>query len=303
MFKRALLSIVILGMVSTPAMADLIGPLNPVTPANSLTRLHPNGEGGTVGVMTAGGGLYPNTAVTPVYSSPVVSSVVLTVQNSDILVVTFGIHWPYATAVQVTGMRHGLNWDTQEVTLLGAGPAGPFADNNIGGTPAAGAAAINGIVGATPNSSGIIGTQGVVGIQELLPVISTTAGGVVIRDKFIINGSDVIPFARFTFHVHNPKSGDPNPDIIMPEPGTTGAGAPTFGVGILFDFVIFTTSHLSFSTIVTNTVKTSTGFINFGSSRPSAGVQLHPEPASAALLGMGALALTGGFWRRRRRQA
>ena len=278
--KRAMIIAGWTVLAAGPVRADLVGALDPVTPANNLQQLNPGGSG-TVGVLTAGGGLYPNTAVTTL-GYPIVGTKFSSPNASDILVVTFAIHWPYATPVQVTGMRHGLIWDTNEVALLGAGPAGPFVANNIGTTPAAGAAAINGIVAP------LSGTEGVVGIEE------------VPAEKFIIFGSDVVPFARFTFHVLGALADDGIPDIIMPTPGTTGGGADTFGVGILFDFVIFTTSHSSFS-IITNTIKTSTGFINFGSSRDSFGAQLKPEPASATLLTIGVLAIAGGARQRRRR--
>ncbi len=164
--------------------------------------------------------------------------------------------------------------------------------NNLGGgSPAAQAAIINSIVGVTGNSSGI-GDVGIVGIEELV-----TPGAV---GFFIIQGSSVIPFARMTFHVKDPNGGDSLVDIIMPLPGETEPTAGQ-GVGIIYSFFTIVVRHTEFSTS-TIIVPTSGLFINFGSSSPSAGVAIKPEPASAALLGIGALALTGGFWRRRRRR-
>ena len=288
--KRALFIAGWAVLAAGPVRADLTGALDPMTPRNDLQHLNPNG-GGTVGVVTAGGGLFPNTAVTPTYSSPIVGTLNLYPNISDYITLTFGIHWPYATAVLVSRYRHGLNWDTDEVVLVGHSSAGPFTTNNVttfGTTPAAQAAAINAIVGVTGNSSGI-GEVGIVGIEELV-----TPGAAA---YFIINGSDVVPFARMTFHVKDPFGSDDLVDIIMPQFCPTS----TCVAGIIFSF--FTTSmvHTSLSSSVTNINPTSGLFINFGSSTPSAGVAIKPEPASAALLGMGALALTGGFWRRRRR--
>ncbi len=280
-------------LAAGPVRADLVGALDPVTPRNDLQHLNPSG-GGTVGVVTAGGGLYPNTAVTPTYSSPIVGTLNLYPSQSDYITLTFGIHWPYATPVLVYRTRHGLNWDTNEVVLVGHSQAGPFVTNNLGGgSPAAQAAIINSIVGVTGNSSGI-GDVGIVGIEEL--VTSSAAG------FFIIQGSSVIPFARMTFHVKDPNGGDSLVDIIMPEAGQTEPTAGQ-GVGLIFSFFTTSTDHCPFSSILTHINPTSGLFINFGSSSPSAGVAIKPEPASAALLGMGVLALTGGVWRRRRRQA
>ncbi len=291
--KRAMIIAGWVVLAAGPVRADLTGALDPVTPRNDLQHLNPNG-GGTVGVVTAGGGLYPNTAVTPTYSSPIVGTLNLYPSQSDYITLTFGIHWPYATAVLVSRYRHGLNWDTDEVVLVGHSSAGPFTTNNataFGTSPAAQAAQINSIVGVTGNSSGI-GDVGIIGIEEL---VSPGAAAF-----FIINGNDVVPFARFTFHVKDPFGSDELVDIIMPLPRDTPT--PGIGVGLVFSFFTTTISHTSLSSSVTNINPTSGLFINFGSSSPSAGVAIKPEPASATLLGIGALALTGGFWRRRGRQ-
>ena len=293
--KRAMIIAGWAVLAAGPVRADLVGALDPMTPRDDLQHLNPNGEGGSVGVLTTGGRLYvyPNTSS---YSSPRVRTLNLYPNISDYITVTFGIHWPFATPVLVSRMRHGLNWDTNEVVLVGAGPAGPFTANNIGTTPAAGAALLNSIVGVTGASSGI-GDAGIVGIEEL--VTSGAAG------FFIIQGSSTVPFARFTFHVKDPFGSDDLVDIIMPLPGKIGGPSPPTpgqGVGLIFSF--FTTSmvHSSLSSSVTNINGTSGPFINFYSMTPSAGVAIKPEPASVTLIGIGALALTGGFWRRRRRR-
>ncbi len=90
--KRALIIAGWVVLAAGPVRADLVGALDPMTPRNDLQHLNPNG-GGTVGVVTAGGGLYPNTAVTPPpYSSPIVSTLNLYPSNSDYITLTFGIH-------------------------------------------------------------------------------------------------------------------------------------------------------------------------------------------------------------------
>jgi len=271
-------------MLASPSSADLLGSLDQLQESPTMERLSPNG--GTIGVLDTLGNIRQ-------------SHVVLFPNASDIITVTFGIHWPFVQPVLVSEIRHGLDWDSTEVELLGAGPAGPFLTNNIGTSPAAGAAAINAFAG--PPLPG--GTREVLGIAEFPAA------------PFVLNGSSTVSFFRVTFHVINGRrfnSGMSSSalDLILPAPGstttTTIGGATnmnaTSGVGVVFNF--FTTSmiHTVASSSITNIIPSSGPFIDFESSRDTFGIKLGPEPASAALLGSGALALTGGFWRRRRQR-
>ena len=285
MFKRALLAVAILGMVSAPATADMVGSLQtlPTNPNLQFLPGHPNG--GTIGVL--------NTLGT--FAS---SNVIMYPNASDVITVTFGIHQPYITPLLIERNRNGLTLDKSEVVIMGAGPAGPFVTNNIGTTPAAGAAAINSILATAT------GTAGVVGIEQFPAA------------PFVLNGSSTTPFFRVTFHATAPFGADSLLDLFAPAQGTTMTTSTTTGgmtvmntnitqgVGLIFRTFTTSQSHTSFSSAVTNIIPGTGLFITGGgASSPSFGVELRPEPASAALLGLGALAMTGGFWRRRRRQA
>ena len=188
--KRAMFIAGFFVLAAGPARAGLVGSLDPVTVATNLT-LAPGGHG-TMGILDAAGSI-------------ITGNVMLYPNASDVITVTFGIHWPYYTPVLVERNRNGLVWDTNEVVLLGAGPAGPFVTNNIGTTPAAGAAAINAIV--SPLSE----TEGVVGIEQF-PA----------SPFFILVSSSTIPFFRVTLRAQAPFSNDALLDLIAPSQGTDG---------------------------------------------------------------------------------
>ena len=125
---------------------------------------------------------------------------------------------------------------------------------------------------------------------------------------FVFNGSSTTPFFRVTFHAQGPFGADSLLDLFAPSQGTTmtsmGGTTITQGVGLIFRTFTTSTAMTEFSSTITIIIPGTALFITGGyATRPSFGVELMPEPASAALLGIGALAMTGGFWRRRRRQA
>ena len=269
--KRAMIIAGWVVLAAGPVRADLVAPLDPITVANNLT-LGPGGHG-TMGILDAGGNIIP-------------SNVVLYPNASDVITVTFGIHWPYVTPVLVAGNLNGLVWDTDEVVLLGAGPAGPFVTNNIGTTPAAGAAFINSIV------SPLSGTEGVLGIQQS-PV-----------SPFILRSSSTIPFFRATFRAQAPFPNDGLLDLFAPSAATSQMPQTFFGVGVLFTFFTTTMTTGPSGTVNTHINPTPVGpFINTGSSRPTFGLELIPEPASVSLLAVGLFAIAAGARQRQRRSS
>jgi len=265
--KRAMIIAGWVVLAAGPARAGLVGGLDPVTVATNLT-LGPTTNRG-MGILDAAGNL-------------ITSNVLLYPNASDIITVTFGIHWPYVTPVLVLANLSGLVWDTNEVVLLGAGPAGPFVTNNIGTTPAAGAAALNSVF------STLSGTKSVLGIQQF-PI-----------SPFILRSSSTIPFFRVTFHAQSPFLNDGLRDLLAPPAATFGP--PTASVGLVFRFFTTTMTTGPSGTVNTNINPTTAGpFINFGSARPAYGLELAPEPASASLLAVGVIAIASGAWQRRRR--
>ena len=265
--KRAMIIAGFVVLAAGPVRAGLVGPLDPVTVATNLT-LGPGGHG-TMGILDAAGSI-------------IRSNVVLYPNPSDVITVTFGIHWPYVTPVLVERNRNGLVWDTNEVVLLGAGPAGPFVTNNIGTTPAAGAALLNSVL------SPLSGTERAVGIEQL-PV-----------SPFVLAGSSTIPFFRVTFRAQAPFPNDGLRDLFAASP--TPFGPPPTSVGLIYRLFTTTMTTGPSGTVNTNINPDPTLFINTGSSTPTFGLELVPEPASASLLAVGLLALAGGVWRRRRRR-
>ena len=268
--KRALFIAGWAVLVAGPARADLVTPLDPVTAATNLTRGHMPNRG--MGILDPAGNL-------------ITSDVLLYPNASDVITVTFGIHWPYATPVLFVEMLSGLVWDTNEVVLLGAGPAGPFVTNDIGTTPAAGAAFINSAVAP------LSGTERIAYIEQFP------------ASPFILRSSSTIPFFRVTFRAQAPFPNDGLRDLLAPSVRIF-KGPPLFSVGVIFSFFTTTMTTGPSGTVNTNINPTSGPFINTGSGRPAYGLELVPEPASASasLLAIGIFAVFGGTWRRRRRR-
>jgi len=263
-------------LAAGPVRAGLVAPLDPITVATNLT-LSPGGHG-TMGILNATGSI-------------ITSDVMFYPNPSDVITVTFGIHWPYTTPVLVERNRNGLVWDTTEVALLGAGPAGPFVTNNIGTTPAAAATALNAVV------SPLSGTESVRGIEQFP------------ASPFVLVSSSTIPFFRVTFRAQDPFAADGLLDLLAPSQGTTrtsmGATQITTGVGLIFRTFTTTLITDSFGTSTTGTIVIIPGTGLFitggGASTPTFGLELVPEPASASLLGAGLFAIASGAWQRRRR--
>ena len=265
--KRAMIIAGWVVLAAGPVRADLVTPLDPVTVATNLTRGHMPNRG--MGILDAAGNL-------------ITSDVLLYPNASDIITVTFGIHWPYATPILVERNRNGLLWDTTEVVLLGAGPAGPFVTNNIGTTPAAGAARINSVV------SPLTETQLILGIEQFP------------ASPFVLVSSSTIPFFRVTFRAQSPFPNDGLRDLLAPSAGSDFQGS---GVGLIFRTFTTTMTTGPSGTVNTNINPGATLFIDGGSSRPAYGLELVPEPASASLLAIGVIAIASGALQRRRRRS
>ena len=110
--KKTILCLTLVGLIATPAVADL----TPSAYEPTLGNLTPTGEG-TVGVYNPHPytpGLYYWTWKCP-YTT------------SDIFHVSFGFHWPFLTSVHVEQAWFGLSYDNSEVTILNMVGAGNFA--------------------------------------------------------------------------------------------------------------------------------------------------------------------------------
>lgn len=322
MFKRALLASVVVGMLSVPATADLVGDQVFNLPVKVLELRTDAGSGRAVGIATTVNGHF-DTSYPTGYTQ---ATTFIPAANGDVIVVTFAFYWPYGgPGISVDSLRTGLRWDRSEVTLIGASLAGPMTASNYRipqtslGAPATPAAALNAAAGA---GTGIVQASGF-SVAPATPFLMGGSPSAGTPNQFFQSHARFLPFLRATFSAVAPFPGD-GLDIDHPQRQTLG-GLNRFtslfsfnpsanpantqdarNVGALFhDIAASSAAHTAFSSSPTNIIITDTRtFITGGRGwNRTAGADLVPEPASAALLGIGALALTGGFWQRRRRQA
>jgi len=313
MFKRTLMALAMVGMVASPALADLLVPNGVLNPA------HPVGAG-TIGI--AGASVNGSAVVSPGFlSGGVASQVSIPATTSDTIMVTFAFHWPfsqyYARPYLGVQFQNKLVYDNHEVQVLGANAVGGYTSVNFAGSlmtanpsSATGSGPSGTPLKGFPNpTSGIITTAPGFGRFAVNPptttslVQPTSLGGTSLVGGQFWPFSSTFPIMKVTLHVKSVNP-DGNIDLFIP---------PTSAFG-LFKLVTATTVMNTlpppFSSIVTTQTNTfifdSRTFFtgsNVGVIGGDFGADVVPEPASAALMGIGLFSLVGGFWRRRRRMS
>lgn len=267
---RILAALAIVGLLVSPAWADLTpSSLTPVA-ATGMDRL--DGQG-TVG-PSGPGGLYLSYQVS--------------ILPSGTGSVTFAFHWPYATAVHAVQLHSALQYDNSEVAITGTTAVGIFtaADNFPGGV--------------TWTGTGLNPSAGTWQVGDVLgPGVPLWCNAPFPPALSMVSGSGIYPFMKVDFHVKGPDPADSFLDLIVPSaallfwmsPSATGATYWTGG-GIGYSFTTYTTTYTSGGITFTNT-HTNTYYACHG-------VDVVPEPGSLGLLLAGAACIGGGIWRRRR---
>ena len=283
--RKLIASVVVLGLMAVPAMADLAPSL--YTP-QLAPAMSPTGEG-TVGIY----------GYDTVYG-PVIYYDVLLTDNypSQLITVTFAFHWPYVTPVWAIQCWGGFVYDNYEMSVMSMVPAGPFvggannfplattwqsAFNPTGGMVQAGSFGGVPLWNNPPFASSTLTSQGYIHMAN---------------DQLLIEGSGIYPFAQVQFHLKTPYS-DGLVDafynsfalLFWATPSATGSTYWTAG-GIA---QVHTSTY---STHTTGSVYNVTSITQWGG---SFGIGVCPEPASLTLLGLGLASVGAGVWRRRRR--
>jgi hypothetical protein len=201
--KKLLLILALVGLMAGPATADLH------ESGKLATGLQHTGTG-TVGISDGAGGIYLSYKTTAV--------------ASDIIMLDFAFHWPYATTVYVGFLGHNFVWDSSEVQVIGASSIAPWA-------------AYNYTAGSFPNFTS--GTWTLATLYEDFPGYWT--------NTFPLPGSAVVPFMHVTLHVKDVIA-DSYLDVIISTfhahfaltPNSSGGwwtggaiGAPAYGMGVV----------------------------------------------------------------------
>ena len=307
MLKRTLTALVMVAMVASPASADLLVPNQVINPS-------PGAAAGTIGIFGASVNGSPVASPGFLGDGGVASQVSIPANPSDTIQVTFGFHWPFqlSSPLPILGVQfqNRLVYDNSEVRILGANGAGGFTSVNFAGnfmTATPGSATQIGISG-TPlkgfpdPGTGIVSTAPGFGRFAVNPPNTTT---VFIHDStdtslnlttkgMFIPFSSTFPIMKVTLQAKGGVMGDNLVDLFVP---------PTSAF-LLFrvlttGFTLFTSNGASVMTVASHDVFFTGSQI--GQTGGDFGVDVVPEPASAALMGIGLFCFVGGAWRRRRR--
>jgi hypothetical protein len=240
--------------------------------------------------------------------------------SSSNITVTFGVKWAYDQPYTyqyhptsggtitynygnwaVLGVRFNLFWDSNELSptaaaltaFPGGGPAGNtmvplnYSSGTIGGFFASVDASVTGTTGV-----GLFANRGpgTTAGNTAMTVSGGTSGGF---GMSLVAHDQLMKVGKATWHVDPGAHPDDGLDLFWTG-GVSGrfytdvtTTTPTFGSVIM-------------SRIWSSLIAPSSIFI-FGAG--PGGYDVTPEPASAALLGVGLFAVVGGVWRRRRRHS
>lgn len=260
--RKTLLVMALVGLLASPAMADF----------------------GSIGL---GGG--PPLGSVWHYATGGTSNVYTTTWYFHISPVLF------PGGVDVDFLHYQFVWDLDEVTILNIAGAGIFAGmvNNAGSLVPFVTQVLGYTTGTHGAQSGTFGGTAISGTPTFPGVPSS----------FHLDPSVYYPFLQVQYHVKNPTR-----DSIA----TTGGGVAEY-YDIRLDWIdmyggffstlgspqVIHSAGTSWSTYYTVTPMLYT-WTFFTSDIRSGNLVVQPEPASAALLAGGLLAIGGGIWRRRR---
>lgn len=269
---RILAALAIVGLLVSPAWADLTpSSLTPMA-ATGLDRL----EGqGTVGPFAPPSGIY--------------FSYQVSILPSGTGSVTFAFHWPYATTVYAVQMHSALLYDNNEVAITSTTAQGLFAvgNNNFPSATSWAGTGLNPTAG-TWVVGDVLGT----GVPLWCnPMPTGTAG--LIPPAPPIAGSGVYPFMKVDFHVKDFDPGDSLLDVMLP------SAALLFWLSPSATATYWTAGSGLMWTTTTTTTPTYGGTVTHQHSAMY-GIDVVPEPGSLGLLLAGAACISGGILRRRR---